>query len=191
MTFRTYPVLDEIYANSDLHQERLRRLWGLVYEGETVLSVGCNSASGAARFAPARARVYGVDLSQVAIERACSRLAGACIGDAARLPFATASMDIVMLGNILEYVPDPVEVLREARRVARRCVIGTTPHEDGYWGRSWFEAGQPVKEVDRGREMPRRYLTTGFLLEQDMGLQIICNARGLPAYHLFLTVIES
>jgi ubiquinone/menaquinone biosynthesis C-methylase UbiE len=49
--------------------------------------------------------------------------------EAEHLPFENGEFDIVCEGELLEHVPDPQQVLREAVRVARKKVILTVPFE--------------------------------------------------------------
>lgn len=60
-------------------------------------------------------------------------------GDASALPFQDKEFDCVVLGEILEHVPDPVKVLKEARRVARGSVFISVPNEH-----NWSEKFQPM-----------------------------------------------
>jgi 2-polyprenyl-3-methyl-5-hydroxy-6-metoxy-1,4-benzoquinol methylase len=48
--------------------------------------------------------------------------------DGARLPFADDAFDVVVEGNFLHYAPDPVSMLREMARVARRHVVLIEPN---------------------------------------------------------------
>ena len=50
-------------------------------------------------------------------------------GDARRLPFKDNSFISVTLCDVLEHVPDPLQVLNEAVRVASQRVVFTTPDE--------------------------------------------------------------
>src|SRR5262249_3224066 len=52
-------------------------------------------------------------------------------GDAAALPFADAAVDAVTMLDVLEHIPEPEEVLAEARRVLRPggVLILSVPHK--------------------------------------------------------------
>jgi len=54
------------------------------------------------------------------------------IGEAESLPFEDRKTDIVCCNELLEHIPDPQRVLKEAVRVARKKVIITVPFE-GAW----------------------------------------------------------
>jgi len=101
--------------------------------GDHVLDVGCNSGY-IVNFLPIGCEAYGVDVSTELVAIAARRLVEAKIAPAEDLPFVDRSMDVVILGEILEHVHDPAVVLREAIRVSRRVVVGSTPHEAGKWG---------------------------------------------------------
>jgi FkbM family methyltransferase len=56
--------------------------------------------------------------------------------DAQNLTFEDNSFDIAVMGEILEHVGDPIRVLKEANRVARRIII-TVPDEAN-WDKQWY-----------------------------------------------------
>ncbi|MFB9375443.1 class I SAM-dependent methyltransferase [Kineococcus gynurae] len=95
--------------------------------GLDLLDVGCGvgtlTADLATRVAPGR--VVGVDASAEVLTAAAAAAAAhgvdveLLVADATALPFAAASFDVVHLHQVLQHVPDPVAVLREARRVLR------------------------------------------------------------------------
>lgn len=126
--------LTEEYVTLDFHQRRLALLASRIAPGSRVLDVGCNGGY-LAGYLPG-CEVHGIDPSEVAVRAAQSRLASASVGVAEALPFPDQSMDVVVMGYILERVADPALVLREAHRVARQWVVGDTPHEDGPWGKA-------------------------------------------------------
>ena len=52
------------------------------------------------------------------------------IGETENLPFSNKSFDVVCEGELLEHVPDPQRVLKEAVRVAKKKVVLTVPWEE-------------------------------------------------------------
>ncbi len=116
-----------------MQRERLKAMVTVVRRGDKVLDVGCNSGY-IGQFLPPGCEAHGVDVSAELVVKAKRRLATAQVAEAESLPHADKSMDVVILGEILEHVHDPVVCLREASRVSRRYVVGSTPHEAGKWG---------------------------------------------------------
>jgi len=84
--------------------------------GARMLDVGCGSAWLGDHFD----RYIGIDLSAEAVAQARERGREIVQGDLGEpLPFDDASFDGVVLKDVLEHVPDPVALVREARRVLR------------------------------------------------------------------------
>ncbi len=54
--------------------------------------------------------------------------------DAHNLPFEDKTFDIALLCEILEHVRDPVQVLKEAKRVTKEKILITVPDEDNWIG---------------------------------------------------------
>jgi ubiquinone/menaquinone biosynthesis C-methylase UbiE len=99
----------------------------------TLLDVGTGLGD-LPRMAGAWARDRGITLTPVGLERhtAAARLARSLglptvIGDAAMLPFASRSIDLVLLSQVAHHFAPAaiVHLLRECQRVARRAVIVT------------------------------------------------------------------
>ncbi len=114
-------------------RQRITEMVRAVKPSDVVLDVGCNSGY-LVDFLPAACDVWGVDVALGLVELARPRLRQVAVAPAESLPFPDGSVDVVVLGEILEHVFDPVAVLREAARVARRLVVGSTPHESSPWG---------------------------------------------------------
>lgn len=81
-----------------------------------LLDVGCGTAWLAEHFTS----YTGIDNSSEAIAAAAAAGRNVISGDIeARLPFADASFDAVVVKDVLEHVEKPVPLVREARRVLR------------------------------------------------------------------------
>ncbi|MFC7114078.1 class I SAM-dependent methyltransferase [Natronoarchaeum sp. GCM10025703] len=96
-----------------------------VEEGDTVLDLGCGSgyAARALREAGGADRAYGLDGSPEMVTNAREYTdddsVGFLIGDFGDLPFADDSVDHVFSMEAFYYATDPVETLREIKRILR------------------------------------------------------------------------
>lgn len=89
-----------------------------------LLEVGCGTGHFTRWFARQGLQVVGLDASPAMLEQARLRNGTRyLLGDAQALPFEEQQFDLVALITTLEFVPDPVQVLREAMRVARRGLL--------------------------------------------------------------------
>jgi SAM-dependent methyltransferase len=84
--------------------------------GASVLDVGAGPRQFAAAFDAAGARYVGLD---VAVGDLADAAAPDVVGVGERLPFADASLDVVMSSNVMEHVRRPGAVAREMVRVVR------------------------------------------------------------------------
>ena len=124
---------DIAFRLSRFQKDRIIAMTAGIQPGDHVLDVGCNSGY-IVDFLPRPIVADGVDVARELVALAQKRLNRATVAPAEELPYSDRSVDVVILGEILEHVHDPQEVLREARRVARRAIVGSTPHEAGEWG---------------------------------------------------------
>jgi len=69
-----------------------------------------------------RKNIVTVDLDKYDVENFVQ-------ADAHHLPFKDKEFDTAVLGEILEHVDDPIQVLKEAKRVAKKKIIITVPNE--------------------------------------------------------------
>jgi phosphatidylethanolamine/phosphatidyl-N-methylethanolamine N-methyltransferase len=119
------PVYDVVFG-APLQAGRVAALAALgLRDGDRVLEVGTGTALTAPLY-PRDCRVTAVDLSAPMLARARRRVARKGLthirllaGDAARLTFADAAFDCVLAPYIVSVVPDPVQTVREMRRVCR------------------------------------------------------------------------
>ena len=91
-------------------------------QGRRVLDVGCGAGPGLRFFVAQGSQAWGVDASSYALERAQALVPAARLVQAdlrAGLPLAGMAFDLLVLGDVLEHVPDGVRLLRECRRVLR------------------------------------------------------------------------
>jgi SAM-dependent methyltransferase len=97
-----------------------RRRWA---GHEAVVDVGRGAGAYEGALRRRAGRVVGVDLSPGMLVPAGAgapgRPAALVVGDAQRLPVATASVDVVLAAHMLYHVPDIGRALREARRELR------------------------------------------------------------------------
>ena len=139
----------------------VRRVLPLLTGTATLLDVGTGLAD-----IPLRARGLaarkGIRLYTLGLDEAASLAALSCevldasvCGDARRLPFATASIDVVTCSQVLHHFEDhEIDlVLREMHRVARRAVIVSDLRRSwfavaGFWTVTWLLGFHPVSRHD-------------------------------------------
>jgi phosphatidylethanolamine/phosphatidyl-N-methylethanolamine N-methyltransferase len=126
---RVYEKLANVYDltfGPTLHPGRLvaRDRMG-IRPGDRVLEVGVGTGINLPLY-PRTCEVTGIDLSQSMLERARARVARKRLQniqlfemDAAGLTFASESFDVVYAPYVISVVSDPLQVVREMRRVCR------------------------------------------------------------------------
>lgn len=121
----------------------LRRLMPSLGDEASLLDVGTGLADIPVRARRLAARhdirltTFGVDQAETLAAVCGEVLDGSACADARRLPFANASVDVVICSQVLHHFEDDeiAIVLREMHRVARTAVIVSDLR------RSWFAAG--------------------------------------------------
>jgi ubiquinone/menaquinone biosynthesis C-methylase UbiE len=94
-------------------------------EGKRVLEIGVGLGADHQRFAQAGAELYGIDLTQRAVEHTRHRLAVAgltssiSVGDAERLDFSDNFFDRVYSWGVLHHSPDTAKAISEVHRVLK------------------------------------------------------------------------
>ena len=95
-----------------------------------MLDVGCSSGYLAEELAKRGARVVGIELDPAAARLAARWCDDVLVGDVEQmeLPFAPASFDTVVCGDVIEHLRDPESLLRRLRPLLRaggRLVLST------------------------------------------------------------------
>jgi len=161
------------------HFEKLHYLLRLVdfdgYRGRSVLEIGCGAGVDLAHFARGGARVTGIDLAASAVDLARTNFAQQGldgrfeVADGEHLPFADNAFDLIYAHGVVQYTPDPAQMIRECRRV---LVPGGEAILQVYNRWSWLNAlsklmnvaleheDAPVLRKFSARELRR--LTSGF-----------------------------
>lgn len=139
----------------------LAPLWPILPRHATLLDVGTGLGDIPARARAVAAR-HGVQLTAIGLDArpalaaaARERVDAAVCGDARALPFADASVDVVMCSQVLHHFfdADVGHVLRELDRVARRRVIVSDLRRShvaavAFWVASFALAFHPVSRHD-------------------------------------------
>jgi ubiquinone/menaquinone biosynthesis C-methylase UbiE len=100
------------------------------HAGREILDLGCAVGNYSRRLSSLGYQVKGADINPEYIRIARERGVDAHLVQGDALPFPDRSFDSVVLFEVLEHLPDPDTVLMEARRVARKNVILTTPNSE-------------------------------------------------------------
>jgi 2-polyprenyl-3-methyl-5-hydroxy-6-metoxy-1,4-benzoquinol methylase len=103
------------------------------HAGKKILDLGCATGNYCTALARLGFDVTGADVNKEYVEIARSRGVNA-VPIADRVPFPDGSFDSVLVFEVLEHLPDPEIVVREARRLARKNVLFTTPNSGGIEG---------------------------------------------------------
>jgi len=120
--FRYYDRLRE--QNEPVEFSRTLHEYGR-FAGRRVLDVGSGNGYVLSRYAEAGAQVYGVDLTQAAIDlcrrrfQLLGRKGSFTVGSAECLPFPSESFDCVCSMGVLHHTPDTERAVSEVRRVLR------------------------------------------------------------------------
>jgi SAM-dependent methyltransferase len=146
-----------------------------------VLDLGCGAGEDLINVAhavrPRRSLLYGIETLPRAIERASARGIVVTTGDLEHdpLPFADASIDVVIANQVLEHTKELFWIAAEAGRVLRRqglFIVGV-PNLASLHNRLLFALGQQPTSIEllgphvRGFTIPalRRFLNAGGVFE--------------------------
>ncbi len=119
---RVYDRVNPFIWNEEMRDEALA--WFGIEAGDRVLDVGCGTGFATEGLLEHTDDVWGLDQSAHQLERAFGKFGKRGPvkfhrGDAERLPFVDDSFDAYWSSGSIEYWPNPVAALREARRVTK------------------------------------------------------------------------
>lgn len=115
--------------SSQLATQRTTDIVQLQLAGRSVLDIGCGDGFYIIRFFDRGSprKITGIDASQEAVRVASinrqSRPIQFVAGDARRLPFPDNSFDLALIQSILHHSDSPLDIVREAFRVAPEILI--------------------------------------------------------------------
>jgi len=131
------------------------------FRGARLLEIGCGMGTDLLQFARGGARCTGIDLTPRSIEITRHRFglyganANFMISDGERLPFRTASFDVVYSNGVLHHTPDTAGAIREVHRVLRPGGVAKVMlyHRNSlnYWVEIVLRRGVLGMEFLRGR----------------------------------------
>jgi ubiquinone/menaquinone biosynthesis C-methylase UbiE len=114
------------YRRADRSEKALlKRLLDHLEETESLLEVGCGTSHFTRWFESLGLECVGLDLSDLMLREAKKLWTKGTLlqGESSLMPFRSKSFDVVAFIACLVYMPDPIKVIREAARVARRGII--------------------------------------------------------------------
>ena len=107
-----------------LEKALLKQLLARFPQASTILEVGCGTGHFTRWFGEQSLQAMGLDLSRSMLTEAACLGSPPCVrGDALALPLSTAAFDLVALITTLEFLPEPIQALAEALRVARQGLV--------------------------------------------------------------------
>jgi ubiquinone/menaquinone biosynthesis C-methylase UbiE len=130
------------------------------WRGKKVLEVGCGAGTDFVQFARAGADLYGIDLTEKAVELTRKRLAmyglsaDVRVGDAEALPFDDNWFDLVYSWGVLHHTPDTEKAIAEVYRVLKPsgCLVIMLYHRRSVvvlriYLKYGLRAGRPFRKI--------------------------------------------
>lgn len=141
-----------------IQQKRLdglvRHLEDVMPQNASVLDVGCGDGHLAARLREKRPDIVVEGIEVLARDKAWIPVQHF---DGLTIPYKSASMDVVMFIDVLHHTDDPVSLLREAARVARKSIIIKDHLADGFLAESTLHFMDRIGNARYGVALPGNY----------------------------------
>jgi len=119
-------------------------------QARTILELGCGTGHFTRWFGEQGLLAVGLDLSRPMLDEAVSMSSPVYLqGDAQMLPFLSKSFNLVVLITTLEFLPEPIQALTEALRVARQGLILGVLNAQSRLGQHYKREGGPIWDVAR------------------------------------------
>lgn len=96
--------------------------------GKSILDLGCATGDYCLKLEEMGFECTGVDINPHYVEQARKKGVNAFLASGDNLDFANNSFDTVILFEVLEHADNPLNILKEAKRVARKNVLVTVPN---------------------------------------------------------------
>jgi SAM-dependent methyltransferase len=128
--------------------ERIPLFQAAIGTGRRVLDLGCRSGAFTRHFLEGN-EVVGLDVDRAALEKAAELGIETVVGDVEEpLPFAEASFDVVVAGELLEHLRFPEALVGEVRRVLRPggTCVGSVPNAFRVQSRLRFLRGRAPED---------------------------------------------
>jgi len=127
----------KLYKPSKKRELKIAELLPTNIENKKILDIGCADGTFGIQLSKRGAKVYGVDISPLAVGIAKKGLEDAFVVNLnnQKLPFLAKTFDLVVASEVIEHLHNPNNLLIEARRVLKDkgALIITTPNFL-YWG---------------------------------------------------------
>lgn len=165
-------VLDRIHS-SRVFPRRVNRLKQLLSDAvptaSSVLDVGCGDGSLAALMLEARPdlTITGLEV----LKRPTTKIP-VILFDGKHIPFGDCSFDIVMFVDVLHHTIDPMVLLREAARVARRGLVIKDHIAKGILAKTRLRFMDYVGNAHHGVSLPYNYWTEEQWLAAQTALRV-------------------
>ncbi len=118
---------DTIYLKWDNYASSKLIKFATKYSGKRILDIGCSIGDYSQKLNNLGFNSVGVDYNPEYIEKARTKGVDAYVMDAYHLDFKNGSFDTVLMFEILEHLEKPKLALQEAKRVAKKNILITTP----------------------------------------------------------------